>query len=130
METLKRLPDLWVQKIFATLQGNYGSRFINMYKTGQQLDDGRDAGIVNAMNEWADKLGVYQDSPETLKLVLDALPKEPPVLPEFYALCVQHRVIPKYAALPKPKVSQQEGKIQLDKIKAMMAAKLFTGEKK
>ena len=101
MEVTRRLPDLWVQKIFATLQGNYGSRFINLYKTGQQLEDGRDAGIVNAMNEWAEKLGGYQDSPDTFKSVLDALPKDPPVLPVFRELMRVAYVKPKHLEITK-----------------------------
>lgn len=123
------LPEVWVQKIFATMTANYGSRFMNQWKLGETLPDGRDVGLVAAQQVWAEKLGCYLEHPEAIKAVLDCLPAHPPTLPEFYALCVQHRVTPKYAALPKPKVSQEQGKIQLEKIKAMMGTKLFTGEK-
>lgn len=54
-----------------------------MWKTGQTLSDGRDAGLVNAMDHWADKLGGYKDHPETLKRALENLPLEPPSLPQF-----------------------------------------------
>jgi hypothetical protein len=92
--TPRRLPDSWVQKIFATMQGNYGSRFINMWKTGQILANGNDAGIDNAMNHWAEKLGGYKDNPETLRKVLDNLPPEPPTLPQFLQMLRQAWVEP------------------------------------
>lgn len=77
------MPDAWVQKIFATMQGHYGTRFLNMWKTGQILPDGNDAGMINAMNHWADKLGAYQNAPQTIKRALANLPPEPPSLPQF-----------------------------------------------
>jgi hypothetical protein len=82
----RRLPDAWVQKIFATMQGNYGTRFLNMWRTGQVLQDGNDAGVVNAMSTWAEKLGGFADRPDVFKRVLDNLPPEPPSLPQFLEL--------------------------------------------
>ena len=70
IERQNRLPDAWVQRIFATMQGHYGTRFLNMWRTGQTLPDGNDAGVVNAMNHWAEKLGWYVNSPDTIKEVL------------------------------------------------------------
>lgn len=89
----RRLPDNWVQKIFATMQGNYGSKFLNMWKTGQILPDGNDAGIVNAMNHWAEKLGGYHDHPDTIRKVLDNLPVDPPTLPQFLQM-LRHSYTP------------------------------------
>lgn len=83
----KRLPDSWVHRIFSAMQGHYGSRFLNMWGTGQQLPDGQDAGIVNAMNHWAEKLGGFTDNPECIKHALAILPPEPPSLPQFVELC-------------------------------------------
>ena len=54
---MQRLPEGWIQRIFATMQGHYGTRFLNMWKTGQVLPDGTDAGVVNAMNHWSEKMG-------------------------------------------------------------------------
>lgn len=82
----RRLPDSWVQRIFATMQGHYGTRFLNMWKTGQVLPDGNDAGVVNAMHHWAEKLGGYADRGDVIKKVLDNLPVEPPSLPQFLEL--------------------------------------------
>lgn len=69
------------------MQGHYGSRFLNMWTTGHALPDGQDAGLVNAMYHWAEKLGWYSDHPESIKHVLDHLPEDPPTLPQFVNLC-------------------------------------------
>ena len=52
----KQLPDGWIQRIFATMQGTYGTRFLNMWKTGQTLPDGTDAGKL-----------VYKTNPQIKK---------------------------------------------------------------
>lgn len=90
---LKRLPDSWVQKIFATMQAYYGNRFINMWCTKQLLPDGRDAGMVNAMQMWGERLYSYHDKPEVFKKVLDCLPAEPPNLPQFMDM-LKHCYVP------------------------------------
>lgn len=81
------LPDRWVAKIFQELQGNYGTRFLNQWKTGQTLPDGTDAGVKNAMSTWAKKLSGFSDMPEVFKEVLESLPSEPPSAPDFVSLC-------------------------------------------
>jgi len=81
------LPDRWIARIFQELQGNYGSRFLNQWKTGQQSPDGEDIGIKNAMATWAKKLGGFADMSDAIKAVLDYLPSDPPSLPEFVNLC-------------------------------------------
>lgn len=85
------LPDSWVAKIFQAMQGNYGTRFLNQWKTGQSLPDGTDAGVRNAMGFWADKLGGFADRPACIRRVLDSLPTEPPSLPQFIELCRMSR---------------------------------------
>lgn len=99
--TSKRLPDHWVQKIFVTMQGHYGTRFLNMWKTGQVLPDGNDAGVVNAMNHWAEKLGGYVNRPDVIKRVLEHLPVEPPSLPQFLELMRQSWTEPTTPLLEK-----------------------------
>ena len=88
----RKLPDGWIQRIFATLQGNYGSRFMNQWKTGQTLPYGLDAGVVNAMNHWSEKMA--GTSAETIKRALEQLPEEPPTLPQFLALLRRSYVEP------------------------------------
>ena len=112
----KRLPDSWVQRIFSTMQGHYGTRFLNMWKTGQIMPDGSDAGIVNAMNHWAEKLGGFTDHPETIKKALSVLPPEPPTLPQFHELLrhvhvpnnghqLEHKLTPEQMAENKRRVA-------------------------
>ena len=81
------LPDAWIQKIFSTMQGYYGSRWLNMWKLNQTLPNGEDVGIVNAMRTWAENLGGFADHPECLKHALTILPDEPPTLPKFLDMC-------------------------------------------
>ena len=81
------LPAIWVNKMFATMQGHYGSRFVNMWKTGDTLPNGQDAGYANAMQIWAEKLGGFADHPECIAYVLENLPDVPPTLPQFQDLC-------------------------------------------
>ena len=88
----RKLHDGWIQRIFATLQGNYGTRFMNQWKTGQALPDGSDAGVVNAMNHWSEKMA--GTSAETIKRALEQLPEEPPTLPQFMALLRRSYVEP------------------------------------
>lgn len=85
--TSRQLPERWVVKIFSELQGNYGTRFLSQWQTGQALPDGRDAGLVNAMAMWARKLGGFSDQHQAIRSVLDSLPENPPSLPEFVSLC-------------------------------------------
>lgn len=63
-----------------------------MWKTGQTLPDGNDAGVVNAMAEWGKKLAGFAEQPERIKRVLETLPADPPSLPQFVELCRQVRI--------------------------------------
>jgi hypothetical protein len=88
----RQLPESWVTKIFATMQGHYGTRWLNMWRIGQTLPDGQDAGVFNAMSHWAEKLGGYVDHPKTIKRVLENLPPDPPSLPQFAEMLRQSHV--------------------------------------
>ncbi|MBR0568379.1 hypothetical protein J5J83_19835 [Azoarcus sp. L1K30] len=105
----------WVQKIFAELQGSYGSRFLDMWRSGQALPDGTDAGIENAMRQWGEKLSGFEDQPERIRRVLDALPLHPPTLPEFVALCRQQQAEQR-TALPPPRVPREVAKARAEQL--------------
>ncbi len=128
--TPRRLPDQWVQKIFATMQGHYGTRFLNMWRTGQVLPDGNDAGVVNAMNHWAEKLGRYVDRPDVIKKVLEALPIEPPSLPQFMELMRHAWTAPATAMLERKWTAEelernkQRAQEALAKIRESMQGKI------
>lgn len=104
----RKLPDGWIQRIFATLQGNYGTRFMNQWKTGQALPDGSDAGVINAMNHWSEKMA--GTSAETIKRALEQLPEEPPTLPRFMALLRRSYVEPPVLRLGNELTAEQRAK--------------------
>lgn len=116
-ESLMRrpLPDSWVAKIFQAMQGNYGTRFLNQWKTGQTLEDGTDAGVKNAMAFWADKLGGFAEQPERIRRVLDSLPPEPPSLPQFVELCRLARPDDKPALPHKPTAEERDHSREMSK---------------
>ena len=103
-----KLPDGWIQKVFATMQGNYGTRFMNQWKTGQVLPDGSDAGVVNAMNHWADKMG--GTSAATIKRALENLPEEPPSLPQWINLLRRSYVEPPVLRMGNELTAEQRAK--------------------
>ena len=99
------LPMGWVRKLFAELQGNYGTRFLDMWRSGQTNVDGDDVGLQNAMSLWAERLGGFRDKPEAIRRVLDALPEHPPTLPKFLELCRACCPGPAHKALPAPNLT-------------------------
>lgn len=98
------LPAGWVRKLFGELQGNYGTRFLDMWRSGQTDTNGDDVGLQNAMALWAEKLAGFRDRPDAIRRVLDTLPPHPPTLPEFVALIRQSCPKPEHKALPAPDV--------------------------
>lgn len=105
--TSRRLPDSWVQRIFSHMQGHYGTRWMNMWRIGQSLPDGQDAGVVNAMDVWAVKLGGWNSEAggQAIGRVLQNLPPEPPTLPQFHdlvRLAYTHVEVPKVSYTPSP----------------------------
>ena len=98
----------WVRKLFAELQGNYGTRFLDMWRSGQADTNGDDVGLQNAMDMWAEKLAGFRERPDAIRRVLDTLPKHPPTLPEFVELCRQSCPKQDHKALPAPNISAEE----------------------
>lgn len=98
------LPPSTVAKIFQAMQGNYGSRFLNQWKTGQVISQGehagKDAGLVNAMAFWGEKLAGFRDKTECIVRALNTLPPDPPSLPQFVDLCRMAPANDRQAALP------------------------------
>jgi len=124
------LPAIWVSKIFATMQGHYGARFVNMWKTGELLPNGQDAGYANAQRFWAEKLAGFEDHPECIAHALESLPDTPPTLPQFLELCrraprkeplmLVHNLTPEDIA---------RNKERLNEIKQQLNARLVIGER-
>lgn len=119
------LPAIWINKIFATMQGHYGSRFVNMWKTGDHLPNGQDAGYANAQRTWAEKLAGFEDHPECIAYVLDNLPDTPPTLPQFQDLCRRApRKEPLMLAHNLTPDDIKRNKERLDEIKRQLNARL------
>ena len=102
------LPNEVIAWIFRELQGNYGSRFLNQWKTGQTTRGGADAGVQNAMRIWARKLRGFADQVQAIESVLEHLPSDPPSLPEFVALCRASAAQPKCSTPRLPHVMTPE----------------------
>jgi len=86
----RRLSDSAVRRLFAELQGLYGSRWIDMWKLGQVREsDGADLGLLNAQDVWAKALGGFADHLDILRQALQACHSRPfpPTLPEFLESC-------------------------------------------
>ena len=115
------LPAHWMSKIFLAMQGYYGTRYTNMWKTGEVLPNGDDAGHMNMMRVWSEKLGGFTDYPECIAHALQNLPQHPPTLPEFMELC--RRAPRKEKQLLEHKLTDEEkaaAKEQLRKLKEML----------
>ena len=93
-----------MRKLFGELQGNYGTRFLDMWRSGQTDTNGDDVGLQNAMALWAEKLAGFRERPDAIRRVLDTLPKHPPTLPEFVELCRTSCPKQELKALPAPDV--------------------------
>jgi hypothetical protein len=103
-----KLPDGWIQRLFAALQGHYGTRFMNMWKTGQTLPDGSDAGVMNAMSIWSEKMAGF--SAATIKRALENLPEDPPTLPQWINLLRRSYVEPPVLRLGNELTAEQRAK--------------------
>lgn len=86
------LPDAWISKIFAKLEGRYGSLF---------LDRWRGCDMANVRETWAEELAGFADQPERIGYALKALADQqfPPTLPEFVAACRRAPATEKQPAL-------------------------------
>ena len=110
------LPNAWVEKIFARLQGIYGREFTGQYSTG--MVNGIDPGLENAKATWAEELGSFVKWPEAIAYALEHLPERVPNCIKFKELC---RMAPR----PEPvqieyKISDEQMAINRAKVKKMM----------
>ena len=79
------LPNSWVEKIFARMQGIYGRDFTGQYSTG--MVNGIDAGLENAKATWAEELGGFVKWPEAIAYALEHLPERVPNCIKFKEIC-------------------------------------------
>jgi len=78
-----------IDRVFARLQGIYGTVFTGKFSTGVGRD-GIDHGLENAKQVWADKLVGFADNLEAIGYALSNTDEKfPPSANEFLALCRQ-----------------------------------------
>lgn len=123
----QNLPASVVGKIFQTMQGNYGSRFLNQWRTGQILENGKDAGLVNAMAFWGSKLGRFANSSDRIEHALNHLPEDPPSLPVFERMCnaAPDKEVPALRYVP---TAEDEERARQAAAKAAQAIKPMRGD--
>jgi hypothetical protein len=114
--TQNPLPNAWVEKIFARLQGIYGREFTGQFSTG--MVNGIDAGLENAKVTWAEELSGFSKWPEAIGYALEHLPERVPNCIKFKELC-------RNAPRPEPvriefKLSEEQMAANKIKVKQMM----------
>lgn len=82
----KQLPIVWVDRIFARLQGVYGREFTAQFSMIDQ-STGSDIGLANAKQVWAEELGTFADWPDAIAYALKNLPERSPNVIRFRELC-------------------------------------------
>lgn len=105
------LPLPWVDRIFARMEGLYGTLF---------LDRWRGCDIENVRQTWADELGGFSGHPQAISDALRALTERqfPPTLPEFLGMCRDAlRRNPSGPALPPPPIDMATARERLAQLK-------------
>jgi len=108
------LPNAWVEKIFARMQGIYGRDFTGQFSTG--MVNGIDAGLENAKATWAEELGGFIKWPYAIAYALEHLPERVPNCIQFKQLCrmapspeplkLEHQITEEQAALNKKRIKE------------------------
>lgn len=79
------LPSQWIDRIFARLQGIYGTQFTSKFS---RIESGVDVGLLNAKDVWSEELGGFSDRGESIAYALKNLPSDfCPNAIEFRELC-------------------------------------------
>lgn len=79
------LPSKWIDRIFSRLQGIYGQQFTAKFS---RMDSGRDVGLLNAKEVWAEELRGFIGNAEAIGYALQNLPPSfCPNAVEFRDLC-------------------------------------------
>lgn len=105
------LPERWIQSLWTELRANYGARWDRQFPAPLCPPDADQvahalAHVQAIQAVWAKRLGRFQSNPNAIRFALDNLPKDPPTLPEFIALCNRRPDAPQ-KALPAPEADPQ-----------------------
>lgn len=120
------LPEKWIERIFARLQGIYGAQFISKFS---RMEQGVDVGMLNAKSTWADELGNFSDKPEAISYALEHLPTDhAPNALEFRDICrrAPSKPVPKIAYTPTAEDKERHRELS-HKATAAVKAKDFDG---
>lgn len=114
-----RLPDAWVDRLFARFIAFYGSQ-----KVGTMWVD---AGMDEVKAVWAEQLGRFEAASiaGALQRLVDGGSQWPPTLPEFVELCRQsaldRKAAQRFEALPAPGASFTDAETAKRKVAALLA---------
>lgn len=113
------LPAVWVDRLFARLQGVYGRDFMSQFSSVDS--NGFDVGLANAKQIWSEELGGFAEHPEAIAYALENLPERMPNAIVFREIC---RKAPRkgYTALEYKLTDEDKAsaKLQLQRIKDML----------
>jgi hypothetical protein len=113
-----------VANIFRTLRGRFGSPFVERYRSGDVVPEGRpnagkDTGLLEAMEVWAHELRDL--TPADIEHGLKCKFKYPPSADEFVQACCTREFTPPppvsdRAALPAPKMTREEAQVRIAEV--------------
>lgn len=120
---MKTLPDSWIDKIFARMQGIYGREFTNQFSVID--NNGNDIGMANAKQVWAEELGGFVDAPEAISFALKNLSDRAPNAIKFREMCRQAPVktIAQRLDYSKTDIDDEMAKANLQRIREMIIIK-------
>lgn len=114
-----RLPDSWVDALFAKLAVRYGAAFMRQWP---------DADIAVLKADWAEVLGGFQNRPEAIRYGLEHLnPEKPPTAMQFRALCNAGPRDDGFLKLPPPGPAQEGPQLQAVREKLAEVRRKLTG---
>lgn len=113
-----KLPLKLIERIFMRLHGRFGNAFLDKYRIGELNTEGKDIGVENAKNVWAEELAGMTN--ERIKAALDSSYEYPPSCDDFKMNCRIKPVISDYKALPKVTDREAAAK-QVEKLRVMVA---------
>jgi hypothetical protein len=114
------LPELVVERIFATMRGTYGVSFDRQWEPPPDRSPAQH--LAELRRFWAQELAAWADDVDAISWALSHLPPKPPNLLEFRALCAR-RPEPIRAAEPAQPVSPARMRRVLEKLRTLGAEK-------
>lgn len=102
------------------MQGLYGSKWVDMWRSGKLNEEGKDVGTINAVQTWGRALSTLREDQVMYGLShVETACKFPPTLPEFIGFC-RSAPAPQKLALPPPDPTPEQRKeraVQAEKLK-------------